>query len=134
MKSKNLSEQVSAIMDKHFSVSASHIGRATSDFPAPAGRKELGYRSSSEGMQFRNDILEKKELGKFKFTEESRLYDRQCNILNHCCLNHSCSNYCWCEEIIRPKYNSAKHKEDNPFITEWITNREGAITHVKLRY
>lgn len=132
-KSKKLSENVSAVMDQHFSVSASHVGRAPSDFPAPAGRKDLGYRSSSDGMQFRTNILEKKELRKFKFTEEHRLYDRQCNILNHC-LNHRCSNYCWKEEVLHLKYNPAQHQQDNPYITDWITNNDGAVTHVKLRY
>ena len=133
LKSSRLSKQVTDLMDRHFAVSASHVGRAPTDLPAPAGRKDLGYRSSSDGMQSKNDILQKKELGKFKFTEETRLYDRQCNIVNHC-LNHRCSNYCWKEEVMVVKYNPLNHKQNNPCIIEWITNKDEVVSHVKLRY
>lgn len=106
-----LQNNLGALMENHFAVSAMHVGIAPTDWRKPAGhRTELGYRDGASDMLSKSDVLGKAELRQFKFQRESSLCERRVNMDNHI-RTHSCSDYCWRRCVIVVPFEEGKHVE-----------------------
>jgi hypothetical protein len=95
-------------MENKFGYSATHVGKASSDWVKPGGGTGSGHRLTSSDMISKADVREKKVLQKFKFEHEDELYDRRKDMPNHPFTNQ-CSNCCWKPVVIHVPYNRSKH-------------------------
>ena len=108
----NAEKAIETVLRERLAVGAWHPGQAPKEWLGPHGAEELGYAGWSQGvanqMLDKDDVLKKKELGKFKFERESHLYCRKVNTTNHIFL-HSCSEYCWRDTHKTEPFEQSKH-------------------------
>jgi hypothetical protein len=96
-------------MENKFGYSATHIGKASSDWVNLGGQPGSGHRlTSSDSMISKADVGEKKVLQKFKFEHKDELYDHRRDMTNHA-FTHQCSDYCWKPVVINVPYDRSKH-------------------------